>query len=346
MEANDLRKTFTLYDIFGYLVPGVAIITGVYVHVKTFGGYQEIENLIRTLFWNWPSTWFEFATLLVLACVLTYMIGHLVASVGALIIDRMLVERLNGYPFEKLFDKVLFVDQKQQKMRRMAQAEHCLMLTSGILLSICSISVWWVYGLLLIAATILVLGALYSAFVDHGMPKAAIWLYRIVSPVVWPASRSVHCVLRLLVYVFQMHRSFPERFQHEFVKTYQRIFGFPPDKMETQVFWLPYAFVVEHSPLSQRLIQNWLHQYSFARNLSTAFLLLFTYGALCMRIWGAGSGGYLAWAIIIGGATLAFGVRYYYLYYNYFSKYVFRSFVALYAQPPVSVPQDPSAEKE
>lgn len=96
---------FDVYDIFGYIVPGAIFIIGVYAHANMF----KMENLLNKLkvtssyFQPFSAPWPKFLTTMSLFLLLAYIVGHLVASLSAAIMDKWVVERIFGYPYERLF---------------------------------------------------------------------------------------------------------------------------------------------------------------------------------------------------------------------------------------------------
>lgn len=113
-SINNLTLPFTLYDFFGYLLPGIVfwmtIILSLdatrisYSFLNSDTPLNLLEKLIifsqfEGILKTYP--WFISATSLLVA----YISGHLIASISSLIGERFFVEFILGYPAHILFNE-------------------------------------------------------------------------------------------------------------------------------------------------------------------------------------------------------------------------------------------------
>ncbi len=112
-KIGNLALPFTLYDFFGYLLPGVVFwmalllsldathfILGVFTHQKPMWGsaeqlkiFRAVQDLVK------QSPWFVSGS----AALLCYISGHLISAVSSFFGERVFVEGVLGYPGDNLF---------------------------------------------------------------------------------------------------------------------------------------------------------------------------------------------------------------------------------------------------
>ena len=142
---------------------------------------------------------------------------------------------------------------------------------------------------------------------------------------------------RSLLSLFRLSKPFHPEFRRAFRKRFFEIFDFSAEyylktqkSLDTDIFWLTYLYVITKNAKIANYIKDWLYSYELCRNIAMSFLFLAIYSvatnvALNAKI----SKEYLWWISLIYICALIFSVRYYYIYYNYFSKFIFRTFVAM-----------------
>jgi hypothetical protein len=130
---------------------------------------------------------------------------------------------------------------------------------------------------------------------------------------------------------------FDECFRKEYKAAFERLFGMKPEAVGTNNFWLSLIHLKEQSPQLAEAAENWFRLYSFARNLGAALYLAFLYCLWRLIAQGQYLGSlprYNALVLTTLPLLFLFGafamlVRYYYLYFAYYNKFVFRCFVYL-----------------
>jgi len=112
IEKINIRTLFTQYDIFAYFIPGITFILGIFyyefrlfneiksdsIHIPIYHGITEIFKNVSTL--NWILSFF----FIIVSISLIYATGHIVSSASSLFIDRALVYKGYGYPYEYLLN--------------------------------------------------------------------------------------------------------------------------------------------------------------------------------------------------------------------------------------------------
>jgi len=365
--ANEKKALlrFDVYDIFGYLIPGVILLVGIYVHMKVFDvkclqdplskvflPCNSIDNnpgqntsnfpiFSSPLFWRLMTAFLFFA----------YIIGHLVASFGAVILDKWVSERVLGFPFKRLFKNVLPLSDYDKRKTCFHKALLVNFLVMLIVLAILGPSNRYFLFLLsfFVLLALIKIGFTWFSLEDIQAPSSerpgSNWRHKVVD---WLWKWMIRWWLRplgliffdswanLLLTMFRMRKPFSKVFQEKFSAHFYKAFDLDLKKenLETEIFWLPYCYVSEKAPASARLMHHWLCLQGFARNLAVSFFLLFVYGIAMDKFCPSGmyhaeKYEYLCWCFITGISAVLLGLRYYYLYYNYFSKFVFRAFFSV-----------------
>lgn len=127
-----------------------------------------------------------------------------------------------------------------------------------------------------------------------------------------------------------LNESFDANFIQKYSEQFTKTFGLPLDKNTgTNIYWLSYCAVTNESEHLKNMLRHFLRLYGFARNLSTSFYIVFLLVVLEVLFVNGNSLLMKTGGILFFGLSFIMLTRYYYLYYNYYSKIVFRSFVYL-----------------
>ena len=376
---------FNPYDIMGYFIPGAVFLIGIVFHTVWFqietpyaflhhalpgltinekvdmhkeGTNQNDKKLLdetlkKLLIDNENRSLYYYLLPIFLFSLAAYLCGHIIASFSAAFIDKLWMERVFGYPYERLFKGIAHISFLERRKRLFYRGATAFFVIAVLYLAISSpfklIELCWFIPFLLVLTIKIVLfnvlmqkdiqdpydirGTCYRQrrFVDW------IWLH-VKKPYDWLNIffnlLFVHAIIKGLLSAFRMLKPFHPKFRELFAKKFNTKFGLDIDKdeIDTDVFWLTYSYVINNSPASARLLQQWLRLYAFARNLSMTFIMLLFYGMIINNvnnICHKENSSYLLWCFITALFAVLFGLRYYYLYYNYFSKYVFRTFLSI-----------------
>jgi len=95
---------FDLYDFFGYLFPGVVFVLSLGTLVTRTPGVDSAPALIRsvTAVIQSPLQWWGGLLIILAAIVVLYSVGHVIASVSAIVLDRIFLTGVFGHPYKRL----------------------------------------------------------------------------------------------------------------------------------------------------------------------------------------------------------------------------------------------------
>ncbi|MCR4418103.1 MAG: hypothetical protein NUV92_10230 [Ignavibacteria bacterium] len=109
---KDIRITFHTYDFLGYFLPGAVFLSIIYVFEYLIKDYYKkdqfppfyyITSLSKSYLFSSDSHWAFEIILIVLFIIFCYSLGHLIASIAAFFLDRLLVGKCFKYPYVILF---------------------------------------------------------------------------------------------------------------------------------------------------------------------------------------------------------------------------------------------------
>ncbi|MDI6451712.1 hypothetical protein [Anaerobaca lacustris] len=322
---------FDGYDVFGYLIPGTVLTAGIYVHMQ-LSSEAPHTTIASALLSPVSANLGSIAYAIVMTTSLLfglYIAGHLVALFGAAILDKLVVERTQGFPYEQLFDTLnaTWVTKYEQGRRDIYKLVFSIMIAALLWMGHAGPTVPNI-SIPFITIVLVLLGkAKYNRsndrrwrLTDADPPD---WLLAVLRKLALPFDQGMY----LFVGMFMRRKKFRRKAQEQFGKAFYSTFDLKPEDVATDTFWLCYAYLCEHHPSVSKLIQGWLRLYGFARNLSVAFLLLYVYGLVRHTSVTNPDFSYTAWYSITGVLCLLFGARFYYIYYNYYSKFTFRAFI-------------------
>lgn len=359
--AGGRINPFTGYDIFGYLIPGATLLACILLTegelrrwasslAEPLATYTPLLSTIDAV--QAPRGLKGGAlggALVALWVGVSYIVGHLVASVSAFAIDRGIVAKGSGYPSQRL----IFPDQDDRNVVRQA-----FWRTAFVFVNLAALSGYleWFWGGRMPDWAIWFtarfrwasLGAVGLALVLHVVAsilreRKCVCSIRFDQ---WCA-----CVLRIGTMPYRAIAWLSGQFVHTrehfdpefclgFRKKFARVFGIEAKYGDTNLYWLPVIHLRRTEPQLSSTLDGWLNLYSFSRNLAAALWLASLYSALSVALQPeVGSHVPLEDSVVLRvlpGALFccAFVVlfRYYYLYADYYTRYLLRAF--FYACPP------------
>ncbi|HWP81845.1 MAG TPA: hypothetical protein VNN76_04225 [Bacteroidota bacterium] len=322
---------FDLYDFFGYLFPGLMVIVYL-VFFDVFLSHESGQHVDAIVIFVENLPWF-LGLFLTIAFVLTvYVFGHLIGAIGSIVLDRIFMEGIYGYP-------VVWLLSLRRESHEYAEATHryIFVASQGIILSCIFFSDYRTFRIsFLIFTAVIIAFILFRIFIRafksaHLGPlvsrvagnKFVRWF--LLSPsnvIIWIEDNLVKPVLG-------MEKPLPHQFRNVFFKLFQKVYGMDPkNKLSSENYWLSYHYATARNPASINLLKTWLHLYAFARNISVAtYLCLF--GFVIYRFYRQLS---LSWEvqlllIVMLFVSWVFLIRYWVLHQNYHTKNVLRAFV-------------------
>ncbi len=344
MIGDKEKSQIDMYDVFGYLVPGFLVVSSIALSV----GYWHSIDLKQIFYLIKDLRAGQFVSLLILGLVFSYIVGHVVATISEIVYDRIFVEKIFGYPYESLFRKKdtkkrIFLIKKNFYRSILSIIYFCsLVIIFNPVIDIPKEEIYSTVFVLSFAFVFLLLLKWIENWVErkekYGFKilKENTAISRLLSIMMWLFS----CVFFLLSIPFQLlesiirnflglDRQFPEKvidkFKERFYDSMGLEFSF---KLGTDIYWMTYWYVTEHSPYIRDRLYKFLSLYGLARNSSVALYLSAIIMSIPSYFGETGIHSIILCAFFLF-LSFVMSIRYYYLYYNYYSKSLYRSLLAL-----------------
>jgi len=364
MNDKALKMPFSTFDFFGYVIPGTMLLLGLYVHDRVLlngmGPFLKICSAIISKPKQLLNPYL-FPLVLFVGMIVAYIMGHIVSAIGSALLDRMIIDRVNFYPYVKLLNSLFKIEPKEMFKRRCSKMILLVLLTLNVLMAIWGPSKLvlcvLIFGFFLLLFKLLV----DNMFRKHGEPqfislddslkerwrclncfewRVRIWkaIFFILNEVVIVGEKACRLTFGTVLSLLRIGHAFPKPFQHLFKEKFERVYGRDPNGFETNVFWLAVTYIVQHLPSNAALAQRAYNFYTLNRNLSITFFLLLWYGIVVHFYWLGNLAiklseeqvenmYYIWWIILTAAFTVILVLRYYNTYYNHYTKLVLRSFV-------------------
>jgi hypothetical protein len=351
--------------VFGYVIPGLAFLTCVVLFeykLTSFSQSVSPHSPIFTLFKTTVSLDFVTANWIVsLAGVLalaglSYVLGHIISISSSLAIDRVFVYKAYGYPYCNM----LGIEPETSKFSMAYDRGMILYISVYILARYFSevfVGLDYSESAASAANTFVDLLLAYTALkicisAVLARPKSSIYrafesrraLKKVSNVIGWLMINAFPLPYELLSSTLSKYLRTRKSFGDEFIQKYKLMFkdtfGLESEKAGSNNYWLSYSYSAYHSATFSAMLTNWLHLYSYARNLTVAFGFAFLWCFLSLLLQPS-----VAAEVAVSPPGNVFAIKllpllfflssvlmlvaYYYLYYSYFSKFVFRSFVFL-----------------
>lgn len=242
-ELKATSIPFTVYDVLGYLLPGLFFLTLMVFeydmgraltyylgHKLSFSGIEadavkyKLPYIMRFLSWQQTPTDFKFVPFLLLL-VLAYLIGHIISAISSTLIEKLFLSTSLQYPDSNLFHDLV---EKRDSSQRVEAREQLRRETRLWRLPWC-------------------LGIFVLSWVSHAWRTFWRWCF----------PRYCHALDAAFTTVFKQKIDARFGCQVE-LRSY---------------YWLCYTDIIRHLPTSYQRNQHFVSLYGFARNTCTAFWL-------------------------------------------------------------------------
>lgn len=264
-----------------------------------------------------------------------YVVGHVVASVSTLLVERLLVSKGYGWPVNQLLNRDRPEEDESRKFYRglFAWANAYLLLRymkQPMEVPYASALLLFMESILLV----LLVGKVLTWAVHWKLVDAII--HYICIPYDWAA--------RMLARVLGTRDALPEAVIRVFEQKFDAI---APIKLtdlgneSTATYWFPYLFLQHRAPYLLPTLAHWRTLYVFCRNLSTALYLAAAYLAFgisaqvgSVHSESVSHASIVLWSpLVLYFAAMLMLLRYYYLFSCRYTRLVIRGF--LYASGPL-----------
>ncbi|MHA1395679.1 MAG: hypothetical protein ACTSRZ_19425 [Promethearchaeota archaeon] len=356
---------FSIYDIFGYLIPGIIFLLMIIMFDLVLIKYAnninkdfipKLKTPAYSLFKITYSekiieNWVFSIAYLIIILIVAYVIGHIIASISSLAIDNTLIKKGYRYPFYKLLK--LKSTSKEKFMNDYTKGLFfyinvflfLIIFTITQIKLITDISYYLIFAIILI----IYLGILsrhlyiYVTFIrKKNIFSGQNWFDKINMKIIEIIIVYLNIFIRLFNFsyyyfanslsnAFRTRESFNDDFINIYSKNFKKLFNLDYTNAGTNNYWLCYCFLIDKKKEISNLIKNWLYLYAFARNLSISFYIAYFYSLFLIIINKNLILNKLNILLSIPTCFLLLGIifllRYYHIYHSYYTKFIFRSFL-------------------
>jgi hypothetical protein len=368
----------TLADALVYFAPATALVLAVLLfenwvtHLEFFDNSEfhtpalTVGTLIRETFSD-GDHWSSAVLMMISLALLIYILGHLISAASSLLIDRTLVYKAHGYPYEHLLDVAgetaddvgpdgrlvqhNGIDVSKAYWRGLFFWTNCYLAlrwleifarsrTGGNDLEALAngTAAWMGWGIVGLVLVRQVFVQVYRHRRRQRSGRRASRAEKLATRTYVGICAGLFSVIgNPLNKLLLTHLPFDTDFRMRYRSLFEKRFGMDARKAGSNNYWFSYLFVLQHSSRLAREIAHWQRLYTFSRNVSTALYLGFLYGLSwflyhndVIRDWQAR--GLTRLTVMTFGLFAMSGmllVYFYYLYVCYYSKTIYRSFVFL-----------------
>ncbi|MBP9119673.1 MAG: hypothetical protein KBF59_02290 [Ignavibacterium sp.] len=328
MDPNKLKDyvPFTLYDFFGYLFPGVFFSSGILWFMRKMdlkvidSSYKHIVEINATM---------PFVTgfiMVILIVAIFYIVGHFIATFSHIILDRLIVSGILYYPIHRLLNSKNNIDYKPGIIYRLIIIVLIIISWLPIINIDLAKSYIDIFGYIICG--LLVIKTINFFIYNSNKLKSSklLTLYKRCKNCLNNfLSVSFDKFILLLESVIQTNRLLDEGIRSEFNKKFQSKHP-TVQNLSSEQYWLPFYEIVSKNPTHATLITNWLHIYSFSRNISAASFLLSGFLIVILN-YNLEFDGIKYYISILNIVAIIFYMRYWMIYYTYYTKGIIRSYV-------------------
>ena len=320
------------YDFFGYLIPGfVLFLATAFVHFLlhrkdglTFSIFEIIKDFdtietVQTVF-------------LAIGVVFTsYVLGHFAASISSLFFDKIVIGKILQYPYQHIiFSKSSKHDETGDFCRIAFSGIYIVALFSmvypNVKFSITYAAQCFNVPYCLLLFVIYLLFVIFFICIGQTRAFGCIKVVKFLPPFI-----IFYYSFLLIEYVTKLfigyNRAFPEDIKELTLNKYKNIFGVElTEELGSEVFWSMYWHVSSKDPYIRSKIDKWMVLYSFMRNLACSCLIS-SILVIVPEFYFSDSSKWITFhAVVLLAFSVVFALRYYYLFYGYYSKNTFRAF--------------------
>jgi hypothetical protein len=330
MNERRIPIPFDIYDFFGYLFPGFLMCLYFWIFCK-FTNIEFIKNLDS--YKIYMSDTFTLLLSIVALIIIFYIMGHLVATLGVLALDRIFFYGIFDLPVNYLLNI-------EHETRTYVEATYKYIFFISHLVFILTIftyirSLRYIIYILILFLIFLILFRFFTEIIRFFYKETKVFINiadnGFVRSVILRPTRIIDPILNLIRMAVNNNKKFPDEFIHNYEKAFMNTFNMDYRKAKDENYWLPFFYVASKDQYHTNLIRNWHNLYGFSRNISCASYIsvLITAGWLIYH--GETYNVYVAYQLIISLIVAwIFYLRYLNLNQTYHTKNIIRSFLTLY----------------
>ncbi|MEJ5305655.1 MAG: hypothetical protein WHV63_06885 [Ignavibacteria bacterium] len=358
---KDIRITFHTYDFLGYFLPGAVFLSIIYVFKKLieefykgpFPPFHYLISSFKSYFSGSNSHWASEVVFLVLFIIFCYSLGHLIASLSAFFLDRLLVGKCYKYPYVILFK--IIGNSNSNSNNKLKRVLFFLVFVSNILFLI-NLFLFQKQLFFISLAVIVLLGIISLSYInkihveeERGQNNKDNFLISFIIRIFdTKLIKKLGVIENVLKYSLNIYSTFDDNFINKFKVAYKEVFDSDLEQDKVLVYWNCRNYIYQKGGALNEMLINWFNLYSYSRNLASSVYLSFIYILIIIFYQAFIIGDknlitnfstfsihilslklFLSSLIII---SVLFVLRYYYLYYIFYNKNLYRTFFYLYQQ--------------
>lgn len=304
------------YDFFGYMIPGFVLLFSIFLaHV---GATKKLSYMRYFESFNFLSTKIEtaqYVTVVAFVVLTSYILGHVVGSIAAFFYEKLVVKKIFGYPY-----KILFSNPTSNNLHSADHYRAFFVTTYATIFSFIFFPKEFLifikihYWALIIAIAICACTHKLLPFISDA--------------VAWTLSKPFLLLEFIGGHFVNKHAPFPNTFQMLLRTKFEDEFGIKMDSdISPETFWAIYWSTTSRDEYIRAKIEKWMILYSFMRNMGCAFLISAVIISIPQIFLPETDKFIKSHSIALVVLSSIFILRYYYLYYSYYSKNTFRAFV-------------------
>lgn len=365
-ELINVKVPFTTYDIFGYLIPGSTFLLNLFlfelwISKDSIGSATLILPIYKFLSLSYPrnlgDNWVIYFGYIFFLLILSYVLGHIISSISSFALDRIIVLKGYGYPYETLlkipshnapknpysrpfYRGMLFWINSYLLVRYFSVVGNFHVDTHDSLKSLADILGWFI----VVVFSVKIIHAYLFHIFNSKFPKALAWLskYRFFRlPMTFLDYFFINFFPAFYNLISNLVAGFIRTrviFSEESIGKYNQYFSkqFKRDcySANNDNFWYCYYYVLRNCPILARMLLTLFQMTSFTRNLTMSFYLSFFY-CFIFIILQFGESSYalnefvFIMPLIMFVLSILFLIRFYYVYFSNYNKFIFRAFLFL-----------------
>lgn len=329
LQTKTYSSPFDFYDFFGYLFPGfmmfIYIFSFIYHHHEK--AIEWHNKAINYCFSNVFTTIF----IVVLFIVGVYVIGHLIATIGSLILDRVFMIGVFGFPYNFLLD----LEVESEELIENSYKLIFLFFNSLIVITLFEFlwdSLKYVfYFVLFYLSLILLIFIVYSSLNKARREKffdflKKVYAYRILYFI---PTKITNYLLGLIKILVNNNKPFPKEVIEIYAERFKSCFGINYETAKDDNIWLPYFYVTSQVPIQEPILRKWHHLYGYSRNICCASFIYIVLLVIVIHNFDSTNASIFNELLIVYVIGIIFYMRYINLFQNYLLKNVFRSFISI-----------------
>jgi hypothetical protein len=322
---------FDLYDFFGYLFPGIYFaISIVFIFLISNPSFSMDE------YWKvfaHGEFMMGFVSLLTLI-VIVYLLGHFIATISHVVIDRAIVGGIIGYP-------ILHLLRLKRPEREYSEStikylfilfNTSLLLPAFIYSHVCFIGTTTIFFCIICFLFCFRIFMTFLRMRPNGGEIAKKYgdkkIFRIY---LFPAQKLIDPLFLFVRRVLAIDKQFSQEFIEKYMAVFKSRFGLESENQESENYWLPFFYVSDKSPYHASIIRTWLHLYGYARNISSAAYIICIISIILMFKYPYLYENQLFLYHYYFSLSVAFVLssRYWILYSTYYTKSIIRAFISI-----------------